>query len=184
MSKTFFIPILAAAFLISCGENKKPEDSTEVAEDRNDVKFDVMENDAEFAVKAADGGLYQVKIADLALSKTSNEDVKALANMIKTEHATANTELQALAKQKNISLSVSLSKDMQDKYDDLNKKTGTDFDKAYVTAMVKDHKDNVDLYEKQSTKGSDQDIKSWAAAKLPTLRHHLEMSESTKDKVK
>lgn len=184
MSKTYFIPILAAALLISCGENKKPDDSTEVAEDRNEEKFDVMENDAEFAVKAADEGLYQVRIADLALSKTSNADVKALANMIKTEHATTNTELQTLAKQKNISLSVSLSKDTQDKYDDLNKKTGNDFDKAYVTDMVKDHKDAVDLYEKQSNKGSDQDIKSWAAAKLPTLRNHLQMAETTKDKVK
>jgi putative membrane protein len=182
--KTYFIPIVATAFLLSCGENNKPEDSTEVAEERNDEKFDVMEKDADFAVKAADAGMYEVMIADLALSKTSNPDVKSLANMMKTDHTTANTELQALAKQKNISLPVSMSKDMQDKYDDLNKKTGTDFDKAYCDAMVKDHKDDVDLFEKQSTKGADQDMRSWAASKLPTLRHHLETAESTRDKVK
>jgi putative membrane protein len=182
--KTYFIPMLAALFMISCGENKQPEDSTEVANDHNEVKFDVAEKDAEFAVKATVAGLFEVKAAELALSRTSNADVKALAEMMKTDHSAANTELSALVKQKNISVPDTMDSEHSKKYYELAEKTGSDFDKEYVDMMVKGHKDVIDFFEKEEKDGTNPDVKGWASAKLPTLRHHLEMSESTKDKVK
>lgn len=176
--------MLAALLFISCGENKKPEDSTEVAEDHNDVKFDVAEKDAEFAVKATVAGLFEVKAAELALARTSNSDVRALAEMIKNDHAAANGELMGLAKQKNISVPDTMDSDHSKKYYELKDKSVEDFDKAYVDMMVKGHKDAVDLFEKQSKDGTDNELRTWANGKLPALRNHQTMAESTKDKIK
>jgi putative membrane protein len=43
--------------------------------------------------------------------------------------------------------------------------------------MVKDHKKDIDLFEREANNGEDADLKSWASGKLPTLKHHLEMAE-------
>lgn len=182
--KIYLIPMLAALSLMSCGDNKKPDDSTEVAEKRNEEKFEITEKDAEFAVKATVASLFEVKAAELALVRSSNAQVKDLAQMMKTDHSAANTELDAVAKQKNISVPDTVDSEHSKKYYELAEKTGSDFDKAYVDMMVKGHKDVIDFFEKESNDGKDQELKSWATMKLPTLRHHLEMSETTKDKIK
>jgi putative membrane protein len=182
--KKVAIALFSLVLISSCGNNNKPEDSTEAADDQNEQKFDETEKDADFAVKAADGGMFEVMVADLVLSRTTNASVRSLADMMKTDHSGANAELKALAAQKNISLPDSVSADKRKKYNDLAEKTGADFDKEYVDMMVKDHNHDVDMFDKESTDGKDQDVKSWAGAKLPTLRHHLQMAEETQDKLK
>ena len=68
--------------------------------------------------------------------------------------------------------------------EDLSEKTGKDFDKAYVSAMVDDHKEDVKKFEEASKDGKDADIKTWAAEKLPTLNHHLETVQALKETLK
>lgn len=70
------------------------------------------------------------------------------------------------------------------KYDELAKKTGADFDKAYLSAIIDDHKKNIKLFERESKRGDDAELKSWATNTLPTLRHHLEMAQAIEKDVK
>jgi putative membrane protein len=44
--------------------------------------------------------------------------------------------------------------------------------------MLSDHRKDVSEFEKQSTKGTDPDLKAFATKTLPTLREHLQMAES------
>jgi len=50
--------------------------------------------------------------------------------------------------------------------------------------MVSDHRMDVSEFRRESQRGSDSDVKAWAAKTLPTLEHHLQMAESTDAKVK
>ena len=68
--------------------------------------------------------------------------------------------------------------------DHLREKKGRDFDKDYIDMMVKDHKEDIELFEKEAEKGNDADLKAWANAKLPTLREHLRMAESIQQDIK
>jgi putative membrane protein len=77
-----------------------------------------------------------------------------------------------------------LSKDGQKHYDELSGKSGEEFDKAYAKLMVQDHEKVIAKFKKESEKGEDPDLKSWAAKTLPTLEHHLKMSKETHEKVK
>ncbi|HTF04284.1 MAG TPA: DUF4142 domain-containing protein [Bacteroidia bacterium] len=185
--KTYMIGLLVLCAFASCDNNEnKPEDSTEAAEESNDVKFnnDNIEKDADFAVKAADAGMFEVAAAELAIGRTANMDVKTFAASMQKDHAAINSELKALAREKNITLPDSMSVDTRDRYNDLAKKSGKDFDEAYVDLMVKDHKNAVDLFQEQADKGNEGEMKSWASAKLLTLQHHLSMAEETQDKLK
>ena len=140
--------------------------------------------DVQFAKEAAQSGMLEVKLGELALKKAKSEDVKMLGQHMVTDHTKANKELMALASKKAIKLPTTLSSEGQMSYDALSKKMGSDFDKAYAMQMVKDHEKVVAKFKMESGSGEDSDLKSWATKTLPTLEHHLMMSQETDNKVK
>jgi len=42
--------------------------------------------------------------------------------------------------------------------------------------MIKDHKADISLFERQARQGSEPDLKTYASNILPTLREHLDMA--------
>jgi putative membrane protein len=180
-----FLALLFAVFLLAC-ETRKNEDSTDVAEEQNDNNKDSdAEKDADFAVEVADGGLYEVQLSTMALTKSTSAEVKKFAQMMVDDHTKANNELKALAGEKGIALPDVMGEKKQKKYYDLERdEKKENFDKNYMDEMVQDHKDMINKFEKEAENGNDADVKSWAAGKLSTLRHHLEEAERVKDLVK
>ena len=67
--------------------------------------------------------------------------------------------------------------------DKLSKLSGADFDKAYMSDMLKDHEKDVAMFEKEANSGKDADVKAWANTTLPTLRDHLQMARDIAAKV-
>lgn len=179
-----FLGTLAAG-VAACGNKNRTEDSKEVAKDQNEAKFEdtKVEDDTDFAVGAADDGMFEVEAGKLAQTNAHSPAVKKFAQTMVDEHSKANDELKSLAEQKNISLPGALSDKHQKKYDDLASKKGVDFDKEYTSTMVSAHKDAVDAFKKEADKGHDNDVKMWASGKIATLEHHLEMAKETDDAV-
>lgn len=173
--------LFAACFFVlaSCGTKSDQDDSKEIAEEQNEEKFDdtQLEDATDFAVEAADGGMLEVQLGQLALTKASSPQVKEFAQSMIDDHSKANEELKNLAQSKNITLPSTLSEKNQKDYNDLAEKSGADFDKAYCKFMVKDHKEDLDKFKKAAEKAEDPDLKSWAAGKVPVLEHHLSMAE-------
>ena len=192
MKKITLSILMAATTLVATGvaftacNSNKTEDSKEVAEEQNEATLDTtaLEDDSEFAVAAADGGMMEVKLGELAKMNAASADVKKFGEMMVTDHSKANDELKALAAQKNITLPATLSDDKQKKYDELAEKKGKEFDKAYVSFMVDDHKEDINEFEEAGNDAKDPDVKAWAAGKVPTLKHHLETAEALHEKVK
>lgn len=144
----------------------------------------VAPSDAEFATKAAVGGMAEVALGKLALEKTSNTKIKEFANMMVNDHGKANEELMAIAKGKNITLPAAVDAEHQKKMDDLKAKTGKDFDKEYVDAMVDGHKKTLSLMEDEAKDGKDADLKNFAAKTSTTVQMHLDMINKIHDSLK
>ncbi len=182
MKKIFFSVFACAAMtcFFACADNK---DSKDEAKKENKEKFDStkIEGDTKFAVTVADAGMFEVDASKLALTNASAANVKDFATMMVNDHSAANNELKEAAAKKNISLPMALSDEKQKKYNGLAVKKGTDFDKAYVDCMVDGHKDAIDAFQKESEKGNDADLRTWASGKLATLQHHYEVIKSIKD---
>jgi putative membrane protein len=180
--------LFAASFftLTSCNVKTNQDDSKEIAEEQNEQKFEDtnLDDDTDFAVKAADGGMLEMELAQLALEKSSSPQVKEFAQSMINDHGKANEELKSLAQSKNITLPTTMSEDNQKHYNDLAEKSGTEFDQAYCDFMVKDHKEDLDSFKKAAENSEDADLKSWAAGKVPVLEHHLAMAEGMEKSVK
>jgi len=141
-------------------------------------------DDKDFLTKAAQGGMLEVKLAETAKTRATGADVKMLGTHISTDHMKANTELATLAAKKGVTLPSELDKDHKKKIEDLEKLSGAKFDKEYSDAMVKDHEEDVKLFEKTSKDAKDPDIRAYAAKTLPTLQGHLAMAKDAKAKTK
>jgi putative membrane protein len=159
------------------------KDAKKTAEKENDKKFEdsKMEKDVDFVVDAANDGMYEVQVGELANTNATSEKVKQLAERMVKDHSKANEELKMVAAKKNITLPAKLSDKRQKDFDELTKLKGADFDKKYAKAMVSDHKDAIDLFQKEADKGMDGELKAWAAGKIPTLKQHLSMAEEVRD---
>jgi putative membrane protein len=66
----------------------------------------------------------------------------------------------------------------------LAKKSGVDFDKAYMDHMVKDHKKVVKEFQKAAKSAKDPDVKNFASKNLPTIEEHLRVAQDTEHAVK
>ena len=62
--------------------------------------------------------------------------------------------------------------------------SGADFDRSYINLMVKDHEKDVKAFERQGTKGTDPDVRAWAAKMLPTLRAHYQQARDIQSRFK
>jgi putative membrane protein len=143
----------------------------------------LSEDDKKFVMKAAQGGMAEVAGGQTASMQATNPDVKAFGSQMVTDHSKANGELKTLATTKGLALPAEPDKEQQKNLAAIAKKTGTDFDKAYMRDMVEDHEADVKEFENAAKNSTDPDLKAWAAKTLPTLKHHLEMAKATNAKV-
>lgn len=158
--------------------------TSEVAEDQNDGKFNKNddEKNAAFLVKAAEINLEEISLGKLAQKKSTNKEIKELGKTMEAAHTKALADLQQLAAKKSISIPTELSQDAKNFYQKLDGKSEKDFNKEYADKMVSGHKDAIDLFEKQSTESSDEDIRTWTTAMLPELRTHLDHAIAEQEK--
>lgn len=139
--------------------------------------------DKDFIKKAASAGMMEVELGQLAQSKAQSQEVKDFGSRMVTDHGKANEELKALAQQKNVPLPTKLEHKHKSMVDKLNKASGSDFDKKYMSEMVKDHKDDVDEFKKATQKVKDPELKAWAEKTLPVLEQHLQQAREVAPKV-
>jgi putative membrane protein len=145
------------------------------------------QNDAlrnNFWTTAAQGGIAEVELGQIAQTKAANPEVKNFARMMVEDHTKANTELKSLAAKKNITLPTTMNSGNQATLTELQNLVGADFDREYVAAMVDNHEADVQLFESQAADDSDPDAKAFAAKTLPTLRKHLEMIKAIQAKMR
>ena len=140
-------------------------------------------SDQTFLKGAVEGGLAEVELGQLAVEKSSNEDVKRFAQRMVEDHGKANEDLKQLASQKGVSLPSEPSAKQKAKKERLSKLSGDEFDRAYMSDMLKDHRTDIAAFEQESDSGMDSDIKKFASQALPILREHLKQAESVTGKI-
>jgi putative membrane protein len=140
-------------------------------------------SDTTFAIAAARGGIAEVETGKLAADKASSPDVKAFGQQMVDDHGKANEQLKSVAEKENLTLPTSMNAKQQAMYDMLKTKTGADFDKAYVSAMVKDHTEDVKEFKKEADRGKDEQIKGFASETLPVIQGHLEKIKAIQSKM-
>jgi putative membrane protein len=133
--------------------------------------------DAHFAKEAAQGGMAEVKLGQLAQEKGSNDSVKSFGKRMVDDHSKAGDKLKEVASRESVTLPTDISAKDQATYDRISKLNGAAFDRAYARDMVKDHETDVVAFQKEANAGKDDSLKSFASETLPILQDHLKQAK-------
>jgi putative membrane protein len=189
--KNWFVPAaIAGMFVVAC--NNGSTDSVKSAEKANQANADTMaknqsvtdsstaipsRQDADFLVKAAGGGMLEVALGRLAQRNASAQSVKDFGEMMVRDHTRGGEDLKILARHKQVVLPDTISNEQKKEQADLAKKTGADFDRAYIKLMIKDHKEDIREFQKAAKNANDTAVKIYASTALPMLQRHLDAVE-------
>ncbi len=177
------LSVLLYTTACNSGNEKQAAEVKQAAiEPKKVVEVTVMEA-KEFVEKAAKGGMAEVEMGKLAVKNAKDKEVKNFAQMMVDDHTKANNELKKIASKQNITVPTSIGEENNMMLNDLKKKTGAEFDKAYIKHMVDGHKKMLDLFEKASTELKDTELKNYAATNVKTLQMHYDKATALEAKL-
>lgn len=180
--------LLAVLTVVVLACNNEGKDSVEKADSANEAKQDAAlanpraittdEESTAFLVKAAAHGMAEVQMGELAQQKALSPQVKNFGAMMKKDHGATNETIAVLASQRNVTLPSAAGDIHKKDINDLNKKTGIDFDKAYMKTMIRAHNEGIDFFEQAAANVNDAAIKIFIDNTLPRLRNHLDSAKA------
>ena len=154
----------------------QPGTGTRNAETRKDDRL--SRADRKFIQEAAESGMFEVQVAQLATTKASDPAVKSFAGMLVEQHSTANNELVQLANSKKVELSAAPPRSKRRDVENLGKLTGNEFDRRFMREVgIKVHEKDIKKFEKASESAKDPELKAWIDKTLPRLREHLAQAQ-------
>ena len=130
--------------------------------------------DTNFILAAAQGGMTEVKLGELAATNGMRNDVKEFGQMMVKDHTAINDDLKALAAQKDVILPDSLDAKHQGMVDKMAALTGSEFDDAYIKGMIKAHQKDAKAFKAESAATQDADIKNFLDKSIPVVEAHLQ----------
>ena len=134
--------------------------------------------DAQFAKAAAEGGMAEVKLGQLAEEKGDSQVVKDFGKRMVDDHTKIGDELKSTAAADKLTLPTELNAHDQAVYDHLSKLSGSAFDRAYARDMVHDHIADIGAFKTEVKDGKNTGIKTFASNALPTLEEHLKLART------
>ena len=128
-----------------------------------------------FLRKAAQGGMAEVKLGQLAAQKGSSEDVRAFGQRMVDDHTKLNNDMAPVADSMGVRLPKDLSKEDQAEYDKLSSLSGNDFDMEYLSFMVKDHHKDLREFRQEAARTTDPTLQTAVANATKVIHEHTVM---------
>jgi putative membrane protein len=139
--------------------------------------------DEKFIKQAAQGGMMETELGKIAAEKAGSDKVKEFGRRMDQDHGKVNQELKELAANKGVKLPGRLAGKQKSTVDRLAKLSGEVFDREYMRAMIDDHKEVVEKFQREAQKADDPQLKQFVSKQLPTLKKHLELARAAGQEV-
>jgi len=152
----------------------------------------LTDKDTECLAKLHHDNQMETKMGELAKKNGQSKQVKQFGEMLIKDHGLADKQVSALAKKKNIDLTMPPPKDeseraeRQSKMDSMNKLEtlkGDEFDREFARMMVEDHQKAIDLVTTTEKQTQDSKIQSLLNKLLPVLKEHHRVAQQIAKRV-
>jgi putative membrane protein len=183
----------ASALVVACSADTR--DRTVYSEDSavgtsgTAAEADARTDASAFAREAAIHGNAEVQLGELAAHRGQSADVKQFGQMMVKDHTKASDELKSAVKPYGIQLPADTDAEHKNLFATLSSKSGTEFDREYIAAMVKGHEKVKDMLEDEAGKtgakaGAEMAVSQWASKTLPAVEQHLEKAKQIQSRVR
>jgi putative membrane protein len=134
--------------------------------------------DQAFVQEAMQGNDAEVQLAQLAQQKSQSQDVKQYAAKMANDHQQMNDKwFSPVAKQLNVSEPKGPSKKDKKLMAKLQGLNGDEFDKEYITCMLKDHQEDLKKFKQEADASQDPNLKQIATQGSTVISQHLQLTE-------
>jgi len=154
----------------ACTTKRSEIDSKDVAENKNDEKFNNKDNekDARFVVDNVSNIYDEIRLSEIAQERATDAEIKKVAKEVKERYTGLLDQLKKYAATKAISVPTGESEKERSKIEKLlSDKT---FDKDWSSELRDLNKETIDNFEKGSASLADTQLKEWVTASLPEIR--------------
>ncbi|UKO97713.1 DUF4142 domain-containing protein [Nostoc sp. UHCC 0870] len=136
----------------------------------------ISQLDRVYITEAAQAGMAEIAMANLALQKSQDDKVKQYAQQMIKDYTPLNQELMQLATQKAITPPTEMGIKYQALITQLSKLSDANFDQAYVTeAGINRNMEGLILNSRLLQLGQDTELKAFAAKTIPLIESHLQL---------
>lgn len=135
-----------------------------------------------YVPNAAMGDMYEIQAADIALERSSNEQVRALATMLKADHTAAATSMKSLVPQAapEVAIPTELDERRQGLIDNLRSAGAADFDQVFIDQQIAAHNEALTLHRGFADSAEAPALVTHASNVAPKIEAHLRMAEQIK----
>ncbi len=129
--------------------------------------------DRTFVGTVSQGGLFEVKLGELAEDKGEAQDIKDQGATEAHDHKMVNAKLKSIASAGDIDITDDLNPIFQHQLDDLKGLSGTAFDVAYLEAMKVIHAKDGAAFAAEAKGGTDPKLRGFAAETHRIVESHI-----------
>lgn len=137
-----------------------------------------MSPDVQFAHRAAQSGMAEVSMAQLALQTSHNPTVRAFAHRMIADHTPNNAKLAAIMKAQGIPAPAGVDANSRAATAKLEGLSGHAFNLAYMHGQVSGHESMQVLMQTEINGGKNPTLVAFAKMTLPTVNAHLTTAKS------
>ncbi len=130
-----------------------------------------------FIRTAIQGDIAEINAGQLAEQDGATAGVRKFGATLVKDHTKAASEAVAVAKGLKVTPPTEPTAEARDDYEKLAALSGKSFDRAFIQAMVEDHRQAIDAFKEEAT-AQDGKASTMAKSQLPVLEKHLRMAEA------
>jgi putative membrane protein len=140
-------------------------------------------SDKQFLSTAAQSDVNEIKLSQLAETKASDPRIKAFAHKMVADHNRLEASMKPWVDSWKLTPPSGLDSDHQAVYDKLNGLSGSDFDKAYMSAMAEDHHKALDAFTQEVDTSNNPKFKAAVVKGKAVVAAHTSMADSLNAKL-
>jgi putative membrane protein len=129
--------------------------------------------DKAFVAKVSQGGMYEVELGKLAETKAQTQDIKDQGNTEAHDHMLVGDKLMSIVESNGMEFPKQLNAEFQARLDAITALPSNKFESAYIEDMKKIHAADGAAFAKETTSGSNPDLKAFAAETYRIVQRHL-----------
>ena len=126
-----------------------------------------------FMEQAARHGRAEIELGNLAQTKAASDRVKEYARRMVQDHSKFNEQLKRIAAEERVTLPGSVERNHERLLGDLQNTSGADFDRRFITEMLKVHEKDLKDYRTAAREARDPELKAFAEKAAQAIQEHL-----------
>jgi putative membrane protein len=133
--------------------------------------------DRNFFHEVTTDNVLEIQLGQLAQRRAQSSAVKQFAQRMVADHTKQRDEWLKMASNNGLGFTPGMGKNHRNKLTKLEKLSGREFDRAFMTQMVQDHKDYIDYFEREGRAARSNQVRRLVERDIPILRDHFNQAK-------